>query len=407
MRFATGISKSEYKKEITAIFNSYTRRGFADWRQCGDLCMDICSFLENAADALSREGRYADLFEITNRCYMKWSSTDKDDSNGETQSFCISVQEIWAMVYEKGEDSISHGMMQKWFMEQLEGHTVIDYMEDDLYDFMLRHFKGDEELHLKKAMLERILKDSATSKFSISVLEEYYIRVLADLKTPIEEIRDFVAKSDGYSIVDTLAAIEVEYGNYDAAISIYEKRIEERPDHYWSNKPRRALMDIYKKLGNSEKEFEQLQKLLWANVGDTKIFQEYKQHFSKEEWPDEWNKILEELQKYPGGLSWYAMECRYDIVMDKVEEAGSDSLIDTYKELEKLYPKRVLAVRVKCVKADAVRANKRADYRWLASKLKKISKYDGGMEIARSLATEFAATYPRRVAMLEELRTFL
>ena len=107
MRFATGISKSEYKKEITAIFNSHTRRGFADWRQCGDLCMDICSFLENAADALSREGRYADLFEITNRCYMKWSSTDKDDSNGETQGFCISVQENWAMVYEKGEDTLT------------------------------------------------------------------------------------------------------------------------------------------------------------------------------------------------------------------------------------------------------------------------------------------------------------
>ena len=407
MRFATGISKSEYKKEITAIFNSHTRRGFADWRQCGDLRMDICNFLESAADALSREGRYADLFEITNRCYMKWSSTDKDDSNGETQGFCISVQENWAMVYEKGEDSISHGTMQKWYMEQLEGHTVIDYMEDDLYDFLLSHFKGDEELLLKKAMLERILKDSATSKISISVLEEYYIRVLADLKAPIEEIRDFVAKSDGYSIVDTLAAIEVEYGNYDAAISIYEKRIEERPDHYWSNKPRRALMDIYKKIGNNEKEFEQLQKLLWANVGDTNIFQEYKQHFSKEQWPDEWNKILEELKKHPGGLSWYAMEGRYDIVMDRVEEAGSDSLIDSYKELEKLYPKRVLDVRVKCVKTDAVRANKRSDYRWLARKLKKISKYDGGMEIARSLAAEFAATYPRRAAMLEELRAFL
>lgn len=407
MRYATGIPKSEYKKEIMAIFNSNTRRGFADWRQCGDLCMDICTFLENAADALGREGRYADLFDITNQCYMKWSSTDKDDSNGETQGFCISIQGNWALVYENGEDAVSHDKMQKWFMDQLEGHTVIDYMEDDLYDFLLKHFKEDDELLLKKAMLERVMKDPDTSEYSIPVLEDYYIRVLADVKAPIETIRKFVAKSKSYTTEKLLADIEVEYGNFDAAIALYEKRIAERPDKYWSNKPRRALIDIYKKIGDKEKEFEQMQKLLWANVGDSNIFLEYKQYFSEEQWSEEWNRILAELEKYPAGISWYAIEGRYDIVMDKVEEVVADSLFDTYKELEKLYPKRVLDVRIKCVKADAARANKRNDYKWIARKLKKISKYDGGMEVAKALATEFADAYPRRTAMLDELRPFL
>ncbi len=408
MRYATGIPKEEYKNEITAIFSINTTRSFSDWRQCGNLCMDICGFLRDAADALSKEERYADLFEITNRCYIKWSTTDKDDSNGETQDFCASVQDNWGIVLEKGQDDISHTLMQKWFMEQLEGHTVIDYMEDDLYDFLLKHFKEEEELVLKKKMLARLMKSPDTSQYSIPVLQDYYIRVLADLKTPIEEIRAFAAKDDGYSIWETLADIEQEYGNFDAAIAIYEKRIADRPDHYWSNGPRRALIDIYKKTGDKKKEFEQLQKLLWENVGDSDIFLEYKQHFSEDRWPAEWDRILEKLKEHHGGTQWYAIEGRFDIIMDMIEEPPtSDGLFDIYKELEKLYPERCFKIRVECVRADATRASKRSDYRWLTKKLKKISKYDGGMEVARALAAEFVDMYPRRSAMIDELSPFL
>lgn len=31
----------DYKKFITAAFVNNTRRGFADWRDCGGLCMDV------------------------------------------------------------------------------------------------------------------------------------------------------------------------------------------------------------------------------------------------------------------------------------------------------------------------------------------------------------------------------
>lgn len=408
LKYAAGILKAEYKKEITTIFNRNTTRGFSDWRQCGNLCMDTCAFLEDAADALSKEERYADLFEITNRCYMKWSSTDKDDSSGETQDFCACVQENWSAVYEKGQGDISHSVMLKWFIEQLEGHTVIDYMEDCLYDFLLKHFKSEDELIVKKAMIERVLQSTNTSKYSIPVLQVNYVKVLADLETPIEEIRSFVKKTEGYGIWDTLASIEQEYGNYDAAIALHEKRIAERPDPYWSNEHRRALMDIYKKTGDKEKEFEQLQKLLWANVGDKDIFLEYKKHFTENEWTAEWNRILEELKNHPGGTQWYAIEGRFDIIMDMVEEPPvSDGLLDVYKELEKLYPERCFKVRVESVRADAARASKRSDYRWVARKLKKLSKYDGGTSTARKLASEFVTMYPRRSAMIDELCPFL
>ena len=49
---------TEYKKEITEIFRKNTRRGFADWRQCGNLCRDLTGFLEKSAVELTGMGRY-------------------------------------------------------------------------------------------------------------------------------------------------------------------------------------------------------------------------------------------------------------------------------------------------------------------------------------------------------------
>ena len=339
---------------------------------------------------------------------MKWSSTDKDDSYGETLDFCASVHVNWTAVYDNGAEDISHGAMLKWFIKQLEGHTITDFMEDNLYDFLLKHFKDENELVLKRTMLEKVMESSDTSKYHIPVLQDRYIRILADLKTPIDEIRAFAKKAGGCGIMEILATIELEYGNYDAAIAIYEQQIAERPGRHWSNGPRRALIDIYKKTGNKEKEFEQLKNLLWANVGDRKIFLEYKRHFSEDEWPGEWDKILEELKKHRGGAEWCAIERRFDIIMDKIEEPPvSDELIDIYEELEKLYPERCFKVRVERVKSLAKICCKRSDYRWLASKLQEICKYDGGEETASKLAAEFVAMYPKRSAMIDELSPFL
>ena len=94
--------------------------------------------------------------------------------------------------------------------------------------------------------------------------------------------------------------------------------------------------------------------------------------------------------------------------MDKVEEPPvSDGLLDIYKELEELYPERCFKVRVESVRTYAKVARKRSDYRCMAEDLRRICKYDGGKAMARKLASEFVAMYPRRSAMIDELRAFL
>ena len=51
----------EYKDELTEIFRCNTTRGFADWRQCGNLAYNVEDFLDRAAKVLLRAVSYTHL----------------------------------------------------------------------------------------------------------------------------------------------------------------------------------------------------------------------------------------------------------------------------------------------------------------------------------------------------------
>ncbi len=148
----------DYKKVLKAAFANNTRRGFADWRDCGGLCMDVTEGLEGAKEGLCAENRYADLFELCNWTYVKWGNTDKDDSNGETQDFCACVYDIWETIYIEEEHGLSHERMLDIFLKHLDGR-LIDYMEDGIYDFILKHFKSEDELFKKEQFLLKVMDD--------------------------------------------------------------------------------------------------------------------------------------------------------------------------------------------------------------------------------------------------------
>ena len=116
-------------------------------------------------------------------------------------------------------------------MEYLDGR-VFDYMEDGIYDFVLKHFKSEDELAKKEQFLLKVMDDlkyqipeKEIVQYSLHVKEDYYVRVLADQKKPIQEIRDFLKSRDRYTNKELLAQIETQYGNYDEAIRLVLQRI--------------------------------------------------------------------------------------------------------------------------------------------------------------------------------------
>ncbi len=85
----------DYNADVTTIFRRNTYRGFADWRQCGNLEYDLINYLDKAAKDLLKEYRDKDLFDLVCVSFVKWANTEKDDSNGETQNFVATAFELW------------------------------------------------------------------------------------------------------------------------------------------------------------------------------------------------------------------------------------------------------------------------------------------------------------------------
>ncbi len=403
----------DYKKFITAAFAANTRRGFADWRDCGNLCMDVTGILEGAKEGLCGEGRYADLFKLCNRTYEKWGNTDKDDSNGETQEFCACVYDIWEIIYRDGKNDLSHERMLDTFLQLLDGR-VIDYMEDRIYDFVIEHFKSSDELAKKEQFLLKrmddlkpLIQEKEVTEYSLYVKEHYYVRILADQHRAIEEIRDFLNSRDSYSNKKLLAQIEAEYGNYDEAIALYKDLIESRPDAYWSDGHRKALMEIYKAQGNTEAYNGELYKMMVAHPGSDQYYLEYKALFTEEEWKDKWGELLEAFADRLQAINlWLSIEDRYDLIMDNAEPDNA-YVIDEYgRKLFKLYPERCLKVLANAADRQARLSKNRRDYKRIAQLLRKLAAYSGGKELAAELAAKYRAQYPRRTAMFDELKKF-
>ncbi|MBE6018702.1 MAG: hypothetical protein E7233_14055 [Lachnospiraceae bacterium] len=403
----------EYKKLMTILFANNTRRGFVGWRDCGRLCMAVTGELEAAKEALCAENRYADLFSLANWTYVKWSNTDKDDSGGDTQYFCECVYDIWETVYMNGESCISHDSMLETMLEYLDGR-VLDYMEDDIYKFILRHFKNEKELARKEQFLLKVMEDIKKHlpereilQYDLAVKEDYYVRVMADQKRPIREIRDFLNTRNGYTNRKLLAQIEQEYGNYDEAIAIYRSQIEERPESYWSDAPRKALMKIYLLQGNQKAYNDELYNMMCAHTEDSRYYLEYKALFTEEEWKTEWEKLLEKYKNRLHSInSWLSFEDRYDLIMNNAEP-DDEFVIDAYeKELFDLYPERCFQVLANAADRQAQRSKKRRDYKYIARILKKIAAHPGGRALAAELAEKYRMQYPRRTAMIDELKKF-
>jgi hypothetical protein len=67
-------------------------------------------------------------------------------------------------------------------------------------------------------------------------------------------------------------------------------------------------------------------------------------------------------------------------------------------------PKETLIFYVDCLREDMKNASNQKRYAELVKRLKPLSGLPGGAEAAASLAQEWRAAYPRRRAMLEELK---
>lgn len=402
----------EYRDEINHIFAAYSRRGFVDYYNCRGLWSDMINLMTEAIADLESQGQYKELFDLANKAFLKWAKTDKDDSDGETQDFVCYIFDAWDAVYAAENPKVTHAKMLDWFLKNLDG-SVIDYMEDELYKYMMEHFKEKELLEKKRAFLETKIEeqknfgDHFQVEYHMPKWQEYLLSLMGELDYPIEEIRAYATTIKSHFVKERLAQVELSYGNTDEAIAIYEELAKYTEGRRGRNEYHEILKRIYKELGDYDKYFDSLKKAMFSAVGDTELWREYKSCFDEKDWAVACKEIFYAVKMDHRAVTWYEEEDRFDLIMDTVEAYDDTELLKHYeKKLKKLYVERCLNLIIKKTEETAEEGNKRSDYRRLAGLLNWIMKYPNGDEITEKLAREFREAYPRRRAMLEEIEKF-
>ncbi len=382
---------------MTAAFDRNAPKGFADWRHCGYMRDEVCEVLWDAFRDLSSE----EVFDLTCDAYLKWGRTDKDDSNGETQDLVGDIFGIWERL--PAEEGIF-----SWIMGHCDG-SMIDYMEDFLLDYLMDHFRSEEQLRAKLAFFEQRIKKnenenaaSYTGAYEVRLCRERVLRLMGELKYPIEEIRAYGGPKE------VLAQIEMDYGCVSNAIGLYEELAAAESSYH--NTHHKKLKELYKRYGPREKYEQVLRDLLFRSAGDNELLKEYKEQFTEAEWPEVSQRLFACFSvQDPRILGWLRDEGHFERMMQTIEQQEDGEFwLDLYGEtLKDLFPKRCLSVLVLSAERKAGNVSSRNGYRSLAGTLARITKYEGGGKIAAELAEKYIARFPRRPAMREELCGFL
>ena len=403
----------EYRDEINRIFAQNIRSHFVDYYHCNKLGNELTDLIIEATKELALRREYKELFDLANKSFLKWGKTDKDDSGGETQIVVYYVKQAWDVIYEADDSKIPHVKMYDWFESHLDG-SVIDYMEDELYEYLVHHFSEPELLQRKYDFLNSKIEDGLKKndenyyKYQVTQRQEYLLYVMADMGKPIEEIREYAKDLNINSVKKVMIEIEKRYGNMDAVIDIYKELAKREDEFGWATENWHIkLMEIYKERGDEEQYLRELVSAMALNIGNEELWKEYKSCFTAEEWPERCEEIFSNIRGTYRILPWYALEDRFDLIMEAIEISGdTDSLKRYEKKLKALYPDRCLKVLVEDTEAMAERSNKRQDYWKVARNLRWIQRYPGGNEKAAKLADKYREKYKRRRAMMEELEEF-
>ena len=112
-------------------------------------------------------------------------------------------------------------------------------------------------------------------------------------------------------------------------------------------------MEIHRIQGDTEAYNVELYNMMTAHTGDKKYYMEYKALFTAEEWKVRWEELLDEFADRQVRLS-----------------------------------------------------KNRRDYKYIARTLNKIAAHPEGRVLAAELESKYRAQYPRRTAMIDELKRF-
>lgn len=405
------------KAEFTFLANKYSDRyGYIDWPKGKSYKHDVVNFLNQKILNLIQKQFNREAFELLCLVFVEIDKQQIENGGiiGELFNYC---SQLWEQIYHQADSDFRQEMFI-WFNQYQLNHLDGGFAQEWIQDFLEKHFQTSEYLEEKLVALDQAIAHleerqvDSDSRYSFYQCEDFVVKrlkLMEDLGYSQEAIESY--QKDYWFIpqVRTAAAHKaLSEQQLDRAVTIL-KESEILDSNYKGLVLRHSelLMAIYQKQG-ADKDYknELVKYVLEYDEDNLDKIEKLKELSSHEEWLDYRSRLLSQMST-KGRLALLDKEGLYRQLLDAILSIPFQRhyYLDQYEQtLKNRFPVPVRDAYIKEVSKMIMSASDRKTYRVLVAYLKKIATYPDGQVISSKIAKNWKVTYPRKRALLEELR---
>lgn len=392
-----------WKKELSAITRSANgRNGFIEYRYAFSYTNELDDYMRERVPELISGGLLEGALKLVCAVYDEAFSVDMDDSDGGLTMLASECMRYWDEILENCPPELKR-KVYPWFAKK---------GKDDLFAFDYKYTVFTEREFLEKQLIQvdELIERSSPNEFYY--FESFIARrteLMQKLKYPEDEIKKYISK---YRYLPEVRkkeiAKELNKKNYDRAISLLCESKEmdkaERPGlvSYYC----RELIRIYDITGRKDEYRRELTDYVLGERQDDLIYVYLLKDITpQDDWAEMCERIIESGKIVYLKYDFYVKEKMYLRLFEELKSTESVYVFLQYeKVLKEHFPEKMRDSLLIKIDAEMKCADTRGKYYTVISYLKKVRKYPDGEIMAQELADKWKTVYPKRTAMLDELK---
>lgn len=396
--------KKRWASDLRKISRSASdRSGFIDYYHAYDYFSELEGYMDDTIEPLLENRLIMDAFDLVGLVFIEAISQEVDDSDGGLTLIASKCNDYWEKLTTAPE--ADQAKMLDWFQTQLHRFSG-DVGEDFLLPMIFGYFTDPKLLPKIIKMLDKEIE--AANEYSVERLVCYRVDLMRKLGASENEINVYRKKFWVYSFIrkQELDRLESEKRWEDALKLLNECEKMDSDNQYLMSQYNLRRIQIFKQCSQKDAWLEELKRHIFSfPQRDMTYITELKRAVSTEQWqeiiPQLFNnentkELRRQLQLSEGMLEQMMIEfetSRFPYELKQYE-----------KDLRKVFPERVLDLLLKQVDQQMRYASERKAYASAVRELKRLYGYPDGRARAAELAKTWRNDYPRRTAMLEELK---
>lgn len=379
---------------------------YINYRHADEFYSALNSFVEDRFSILFSSGRILPAFNLVCTVFCTAMAEEADDSDGGMGILMKTCTDAWRNLVNVGFPS-HQDEMYSWFYKEVcrpRYSFGIETIEDFLFGFAW------DKTHLKKnlSLLDELLQKSGDSKYRMEDYLRRYERIMQALHKTDGEIDAFWHKYWSYEFVrDREYERFLEKEEYGKAVDLLlqEKSLSAN-DQFRLKHTSESLIYLYRITGQEQNYRQEL-------LHQIETYPQQNMNHIRElhsiEPPEKWEEWTEHLLELPTTkqlrLDLLALNEAWPRLFTEIAQRKQFHLLQQYMDsLMKWSPEETMRCCRDCLNREMNYASDRNMYRNIFHQMTLLKSYPGGQEIIDSLLMLWQEAYPRKSAMLDEMK---